>query len=78
MKLIEKWWEEFRWKVLPRNASSQMVAECRQAFFSGVGSFFSALITETSKKGNEDLHLMDAVAEEVTAFFNERLSKGND
>ena len=78
MKLIDGWWTEYRTKIVPANASPSMEAESRKAFLSGVGCMFSAIITEMEKPGKAGQDLLDAVAEEVTLFFNEELSQGND
>lgn len=78
MKLLEQWWMEYRERIVPANASPSLEAECRKAFFSGIGCMFSGLITEMEKPGKAGQNLLDAVSEEITAFYNEELSQGND
>jgi hypothetical protein len=78
MKLFDEWWSEYRSKIVPANASPSMVAESRKAFLAGIGCMFSAIITEMEKPGKAGQNLLDAVAEEITAFYNEELSQGND
>ena len=79
MKLLEKWWAEYRAQIVPANASPSMEVEARKAFLSGVGCLFCEIVKEMEKPGRDNRSsLIDTVAEEICTFFNEQLSQGND
>jgi hypothetical protein len=78
MKLIETQWNEFRRKVLPKEAGDVQLTEMRRAFFAGAWAYYS-LVMSILDVGEEatarDLDIMAALDAEMREFA-ERVKKG--
>jgi hypothetical protein len=74
-KLIEAGWLGLRLSVLPPTASPVQIIEMRKAFFAGAQHVFASLMELMGDDGGEptaeDLHRLDLICDELSAFFVE-------
>ncbi|TYL87472.1 hypothetical protein [Bradyrhizobium cytisi] len=73
-KLIEAGWAGYRMLVLPPDAPSIQVEECRLAFMAGSQHLFSSIMTILDPGEQEteaDLRKMDLIDKELRAFGRE-------
>ena len=79
MKLIETEWMNYRNAVIPKNASSTQLQECRRAFFAGAWAYYSLLMNSLEPGTDEtpqDMALMEKLDAEMREF-KDRVVKGH-
>jgi hypothetical protein len=77
-KVMSEAWTSYRDAVLPRNAPSVQVIECRRAFYAGAQAFFSATMRHLepgTEETDNDMTFMAGLDAELTDF-NEQVKKG--
>jgi hypothetical protein len=72
-RLLESW-NEYKDKVVPKEASASQVEETRRAFWGGAGTLFAILtgeISATEEVTEPDMDVLDDVNAEINEFFEE-------
>lgn len=70
MNSIEGKWQEYRTRVVPKDASETQVMEARRAFYAGAGSLFSIVLDLADKKVSEKagVAVVRSIDEEIRLF----------
>lgn len=72
-KIVERLWEDYRFGVVPHDASSIQVNECRRAFYGGVQSILAEMTRAMSPGDDitdEDMSFVSSVNAELSAFLH--------
>lgn len=75
---IEQLWLNYRWAVLPKDASDIELTECKRAFFAGGHAFFTAVmgfLTSGSEVQEQDLINLGLMEAELRRF-NDKVKRG--
>lgn len=75
-KIVERLWEDYRFGVVPHDASSIQVNECRRAFYAGVQSILSEMARAMSQGDDvteDDMSFVNSVNSELSVFLNDVL-----
>lgn len=71
MKIIATLWDSYRKEVLPVDASSTQISECRMAFYGGATALFGSLfqlLDQTEGVTDTDVHVMESISRELSSF----------
>lgn len=75
---IQEEWIGYRNTVIPANASSVQLQECRRAFYGGVHAMFQRVLKElgpTEGPDEPDINMLGEIQAELDDF-NERVQRG--
>ena len=72
-RLVEAGWLGFRAKVIPPNAGTVQIEECRRCFFSGCAHLFYSLLTVmgpgSDEPSEDDMAKMALIDDELRRFI---------
>ena len=70
MGQLEEGWNEYRQKVVPPKAGPVQVKETKRAFYAGAAAmFYTLILNATDKNSNKDLDVVEALHQELEAWF---------
>lgn len=69
-RVMSKFWEEYKTKVLPKTAPSIQVSECQMAFYGGATAIIGEILRFGEEKTPEDeaIQMMQDLLDEVEEF----------
>lgn len=70
MNTIQSSWEDYRSKVLPQDAPSIQITECRRAFYAGANSLLHLSMTISMLSDDAGVHALEGLHQEVQQFKN--------
>jgi len=75
MKMIEAAFNDYREQVIPADAPDVQVAECRNAFFAGVGIMFHLIATiahtdDSPETVSKEADILKSVQDEIDAHVD--------
>ncbi len=68
MNEIEQVWKEYRWRVVPLDATEYQVIESRRAFYAGAAGLIKMALHSTSKSQAEAARDMSSLRKECERF----------
>lgn len=84
MKHIEKEWNDYLLKIMPKDAGVQQVIETRKAFFAGAGSLFYAILNylehtdDPDEVTEADMDLMEGLQKEIDEWTEQQVRLGKE
>lgn len=78
--IIANLFDDYRRRVIPHDASTLQVQECKRAFYMGAHALFyamQALVSDGEEITNQDEILMDMVVQELDNFVQSVMAGSN-
>jgi hypothetical protein len=75
---VNRLWLDYREKVIPRNAPSDQILECRRAFYGGAWALWTEtqLMLDTGDDETHDDLMKAALIDQELRRFNEQVKRG--